>query len=614
MHQWSKKAKAMITAPLMLLLLFAVACGATAQDTPVPPTATTAPAADPTPAGAAVEPTKATAAVSDMKPTAVPTAAPQALPALPEWVSTGQGKHYNGIIPWVWRNNPGFWDVHYGGSLTTSLMPSAPRFNQLVEYNPVKTDEIIGDLAESWEVSNDGTVYTFRIHDAQWTDGKPVHAEDIVFSLDRIVEPGAIRARTGSLKQFYEQGTAEVIDERTVRVPIKFPAATFLLNMASDYFKMYPKHRIEGQSQEDLNCCPENLIGSGPWIFKDWQRQEGYEYEKNPNYFKEGRPFFDGFEVFLIQDTSRAISALQVGQVMGTYGALPTYKPELVTELEKDTGGKMRVVSIPNSVIYGWYLNITEPPFDNPKVRRALYLGVDRQEGVRVATKGFGSVGTFFQPGVVEDVDDIAQVPGYRYTPEGKKDPRDLAEARQLLSEAGYADGFKGTINTSTSPTTVVNAEVLSEQLRRDFNIDLTLTTKDTATFYVELRDGTRTVSNVGTGIILFDPSDLINQNYEVDVLRNPHNWTDPELTKLIEAQGRELDPAKRQEIFEDIVDILRQGEGHVVPYLWRTATQVLDYRIRNRHAPQTVQLVNKMEHIWFDPDAKIPAGTGYIP
>ena len=143
----------------------------------------------------------------------------------------------------MWRNNPGFWDVHYGGSLTTTLMPSAPRFNQLVEYNPVKTDEIIGDLAESWEVSNDGTVYTFRIHDAQWTDGKPVHAEDIVFSLDRMVEPGAIRARTGSLKQFYEQGTAEVIDERTVRVPIKFPAATFLLNMASDYFKMYPKHR-----------------------------------------------------------------------------------------------------------------------------------------------------------------------------------------------------------------------------------------------------------------------------------------------------------------------------------------------------------------------------------
>jgi ABC-type transport system substrate-binding protein len=154
----------------------------------------------------------------------------------------------------------------------------------------------------------------------------------------------------------------------------------------------------------------------------------------------------------------------------------------------------------------------------------------------------------------------------------------------------------------------------LSEQLRRDFSIDLTLTTKDTASFYVELRDGTHTVSNVGTGIILFDPSDLINQNYEVDVLRNPHNWTDPELTKLIEAQGRELDPAKRKEIFEDIVDILRQGEGHVVPYLWRTATQVLDYRIRNRHAPQTVQLVNKMEHIWFDLDAKIPAGTGYIP
>ena len=123
-----------------------------------------------------------------------------------------------------------------------------------------------------------------------------------MFTLERIVEPDAIRARTAALRRFYEPGTAEVIDTRTVRVPTKIRAVTFMLNMASDYIKIYPKHFVEGKSQDDLNCCPENLIGSGPWMFKEWTRGESYEYERNPNYFKEGRPFFDGFKAYFIKD------------------------------------------------------------------------------------------------------------------------------------------------------------------------------------------------------------------------------------------------------------------------------------------------------------------------
>ena len=139
--------------------------------------------------------------------------------------------------------------------------------------------------------------------------------------------PDAFRGRTNSLRDFYEYQTAEAIDDKTVRMPIKFPAATFMVNLASDYMKMYPEHVAGSLSQEDVNCCPDNMIGSGPFIFKagSWQKQEGYEYVRNPNYFKAPRPFFDGFKVFLIQDVARAIATLKVGQADGTYYPVSVY-------------------------------------------------------------------------------------------------------------------------------------------------------------------------------------------------------------------------------------------------------------------------------------------------
>ena len=108
-----------------------------------------------------------------------------------EWkTTTGENKHYRGDFPLVATHNPGFWDVHYVGSLNSAPIPSGPRFNQILEYNPVDPSEIIGDLAVSWESYEEGGEfgYIFHLHpDATFTDGHPVTAEDLVFSLDRIM-------------------------------------------------------------------------------------------------------------------------------------------------------------------------------------------------------------------------------------------------------------------------------------------------------------------------------------------------------------------------------------------------------------------------------------------
>src|SRR5512138_510829 len=143
----------------------------------------------------------------------------------PDWVA--RGKYQKMVLKGITGFSPGQWDVQACGTLPDCLMPSGPQFNGLVYHNPVNPDEIVCDLCESWTVSPDGKTYTFRLREAQWHDGKPVTAEDIKFSLDRITEPGAIRVTTGVLRMFYEHRSAEVVDAQTIRVPIKFASPLF---------------------------------------------------------------------------------------------------------------------------------------------------------------------------------------------------------------------------------------------------------------------------------------------------------------------------------------------------------------------------------------------------
>ncbi len=383
----------------------------------------------------------------------------------PAWVA--RGKYQKMVLRGVTGFNPGQWDVQACGGLPGCLMPAGPLFNGLVYHNPVNPDEIVCDLCESWTVSPDGKTYTFRLREAQWHDGKPVTAEDIKFSLDRITEPGAIRVTTGVLRTFYEHQSAEVVDARTIRVPIKFASPLFLENLASEYMKMYPKHVAEKLSPEEAQQ-PGKLIGSGPWKLKEFKPNISVEYVRNPNYFKKGLPYFDGMTFTIIQDYNRRLAAMQVGQAQTTEGpTIGSYGNEDPLRLQRETKGKARGIYIPEAMQIFLILHMNKPPFNDPRVRRAVFLATDRQELVKIARCAdpygcFGSVGTFLPNKggqVVESPEDLAQTPGWRQP----KD-QDITEARALMAAAGFANGVKVTLNLLSVPVFVRHAEVLAEQ------------------------------------------------------------------------------------------------------------------------------------------------------
>src|SRR3989449_4260938 len=443
------KAKGVVPISLLLLLIFSVAH---------------APAATPTP----------TPALEGQTFT---------FPWPPEWVA--RGKYQKMVLRGITGFNPGQWDVHACGTLPDCLMPASPQFNGLVYHNPMNPDEIVCDLCESWTVSRDGKTYTFQLRQAQWHDGQPVTAEDIKFSLDRITEPGAIRVRTGVLRAFYEYQSAQVIDDRTIRVPIKFASPLFLENLASEYMKMYPKHVARALSPEDAQK-PGKLIGSGPWKLKEFKPNISIEYVRNPRYFKKGLPYFDGMIFTIVRDYNRRLAAMQVGQAQTTEGpTIGTYGSEDPMRMQRETKGRVRAIYIPEAVQTYLVLHMNKPPFQDPRVRRAVFLAVDRHELTKIVrcadTFGcFGSVGTFLPNKgghVIESPEDLAQAKGWR-----RPKDQDLAEAKALMAAAGHANGFKATLNLGNVPLGVRQAEVIAEQLRKGLGIELTLEAVDRAT------------------------------------------------------------------------------------------------------------------------------------
>ena len=248
-------------------------------------------------------------------------------------------------------------------------------------------------------------------------------------------------------------------------------------------------------------------MGSGPWKLKEFQPQVFWEHERNTNYYKPDRPFFDGLRFNIIRDMPRLLSAIQLGQAMTTdLPAIGSYRPEDFYQLQKETNGRIRALLLKPGFQLVLILHMNKPPFDDPRMRRALFLAIDRQELADVTYCRepwgcFGSPGTFLPYNPYESPEVLANVPGYR-TPKDQ----DIAEAKALMEASGYGDGVKVELNSNASGVSVRINEVWTEQVRTAVGIDFTLETQDTAGTVMRMSQATLHASTDGTSPLITDP------------------------------------------------------------------------------------------------------------
>ncbi|MGI9355020.1 MAG: ABC transporter substrate-binding protein [Rhizobiaceae bacterium] len=305
--------------------------------------------------------------------------------------------------------------------------------------------EVKPALAESWEISEDGKTYTFKLRSGvKYHDGSDFDAEDVKFALDRARAEGSVNAQKAL---FAAIDNVEVVDPTTVGVTLSAPTGNFLFNMGWGDAVIVAPESAEGNKA--------NPVGTGPFKFDKWAKGSSLDLVRNDAYWGE-KVALEKATFKFIADPAAALSAMLAGDV-DAFANFPA--PESIPQLEADPRFKVVVGSTEGETILT--TNNAKPPFDNVKVRQAIAHAIDRKAIIDGAMFGQGTpIGTHFAPHHPAYVDLVGK---YEYNPD---------KAKALLAEAGHGDGIKATLKLPPPSYARRGGEIIAAQLR-DVGIDL---------------------------------------------------------------------------------------------------------------------------------------------
>lgn len=294
-------------------------------------------------------------------------------------------------------------------------------------------DQLQPGLAESWEVSDDQRTYTFRIRDAKFSDGSPITAEDVAFSLNRVRtdERSAYPAPLGSVQDIAAK------DEKTVVFTLKAPFAPFLSNL--DVWNMGVVSKKDFDARGEEKAFTENPVTSGPYMVKEWRPNDRVILTANPNYYRQGYPKTANAELLEVSEAKTRLGMVQTGEV----DAIREVPWSEVDALKAQQNVELKLE--PSTVIYMVLLNSKREPFSNVKARQAAALAIDNDAITKAVTFGYAEPANTTLPGAIDFHDD--QHPGIAYDP---------AKAKQLLQESGMGD---------REATILIGTSVVAEQI-----------------------------------------------------------------------------------------------------------------------------------------------------
>ena len=587
-----------------MLLVIAVACGSSATATPQPQTA--AATAVPSTGGAA--PTAVPSTSGSVPPTSVP--APQVQATQAPVVATG-GK-YGHVARMSAYADTKDWDPR-GSSSLSSIQAVSQLYNQLVQMDTVDTGLIVCDLCDSWEITNDGTTFTFKIRDGiKWIDGDDLTAEDVVFSMKRYGDLSGPTGRSGLWRNYVlnvlTDGGVNLIDDSTLEFNLQFASGAFMKFLAVDYVKVLPKKHLDAGLDLNLGeTIIDNNIGSGPFVLDEYQRGNFYKVSKNDNYFKEGRPFFDGIDHFIITDTGTLIAQFKADQLDMTNGGFTNLSPTQTKQIAEDTKGKFFPVGVNPSADWGLMLNVKKAPFNDARVREAIQLTIDYQQWNDLVYDNTAGVGCPLM-GLAHTFEECNTWPGLR-PKDGPGGAEDLARAKELMIEAGYPDGFKTSYDVRQVGQYPDQCAVVKDQLKAHLGIDGDIATYPSAAGYAlfgtaraEGSEGDWEMACQGEGQVVLDVDGIMGGVYLPGATRNYTDWSNDKVVAWFEDQKDETDPAKRQEINKEMeLFLFSQVDNHWITMGWGVLEWVIGEDIRGFNAPQTVQTHFKHEDLWLD-------------
>ena len=398
-------------------------------------------------------------------------------------------------------------------------------------------------LAESWTVSDDGLTYRFALHEGvTFHDGTSFDAEDVKFTFDRILAEDSVNAQ----RALYTPISAvTVIDPQTIEMTLSRPDGLFLFNLGRGDAVIVAPESAENNASEP--------IGTGPFAFVQWDRGSRVILEQYGPYWGE-KPALTRASYVFISDTATMSNALLAGDIDGTNN----FAPEALAIFEGNPRFQVLVGLTEGETILA--TNNRREPFSDLRVRQAIAHALDREEIIEGATYGYGvPIGSHFAP---QNPDYLDLTGTY---------PRDLDRARELLSEAGYPDGFSATLKLPPQAYASLSGQIIASQLA-EIGIELELINSEFAQWLEDVFANKDFDLTIIAHVEPFDIGIYANPDYYF-------GYDNPEFQALNDTLSATLDAGERRELVQQMQTII--AEDAVNGFLFELAkTGVWDARL----------------------------------
>ena len=422
---------------------------------------------------------------------------------------------------------------------------------------------IVPMLAEEWEESADGLTYTFHLQEGiKFHDGTDFNAEAVVFNFERWMNGSGDKFPTyGSVfggfinDESHIIDSVKAIDESTIEFKLNTVKPTFLKELALTNFAISSPAAIEQHGEE----YSSNPVGTGPFVFDEWVRNDRVVMNRNEDYWLEGYPKLDQVIIRAIPDNSARLNALISGEV----DMIDGIDPENTQQIEDDDN--LQLLERPALNIGYLGFTVTREPFDDPLVRQALSHAVDKDAMVEGLLAGRAEPAKNAIPPVVEGYHD--EVGTYDYDPE---------KAKELLAEAGYPDGFEMELWAMPVPRPYMpDANKVAEYLQSNFadiGVTANIVSFEWATYLEKARAGEADTFILGWTGTNGDADDFLYSLWHENNIGslNSTHYANEDFNQVLEEARSITDQEKRNELYKEAQEIMHE-DPPIIPLVHPT-------------------------------------------
>ena len=469
-------------------------------------------------------------------------------------------------------------------------------FEGLVTYD--EKGEVVPGNAESWESNDDLTQFTFHLRDGlKWSDGSDLTAEDYVYSALRVLTPSTTAEYLNMISDYvvngkeYYDGTVsaeevgvKALDDKTIQYTLKAPCPYFVDLVSMQVYFPVQKATIEANGDK-WTASAEAYVSNGPFKVTQINMGESYVLEKNDNYWDAENVTLEKLTYRYILDLSTALTAFENNEVDG----VRMVSSGDIARLKAEKAG-LNTAPIYGTVYYNF--NCEKEPYNNPLVRKALNLAIDRDAIINnVAQLDAVPAFSFYAPGYVVDGKDLTD----GRSDFGLSSTANPEEAKKALAEAGYPDG-EGfpTIQLSFYSDDNVKkiAEAVKEMWEQNLGIKVEVSSADWAVFYSDVQAGNYEVAAMGWGADYINPMSFLPLMYTDDITNNA-NYSNPEYDAIVDQIKVEKDPEKFGELVKQADEIVSSEYG-VLPLYYKAENYLLKDNIKGVYMTSSSNLYFK--------------------